>query len=263
MLRFSAHLGYLFTELPLRGRFAAARAAGFDAVEHPDPYEVPADELRRILAGEGLAFVQFAAPPGDRARGEKGIAPLPGREAEFRAAVATGLEYAVRVGAPFLQIQSGVIPPGADEADLFETYVANLRLAGRDAAARGIDLLIEPIGPATLPGYFMSRSDLALRALAAIDCANVRLLFDVFHSANAGVPPAPFIAEHAAKIGHLHMADLPGRHEPGSGTIDFAEVFAVVEASGFGGVIGCEYKPAGTTLAGLGWFAPYQASTVS
>ena len=268
MLRFSAHLGYLFTELPLRARFAAARAAGFDAVEHPDPYEIPAAELKQILDGEGLDFIQFAAPPGDRARGEKGIAALPGREAAFRAAVETGLAYATATGARFLQIQSGVISPGADEVELFDTYVENLHRAAREAAARGVDILIEPIGPATLPGYFMSRSDLALRALDAIDCANVRLLFDVFHSANAGIPPARFITEHAARIGHLHIADHPGRHEPGTGTIDFPALFATIEASGFTGVIGCEYKPVAATGVGLGWFAPYQrpvpgASTVS
>ena len=270
MLRFSAHLGYLFTEVPLHARFAAARAAGFDAVEHPDPYEIAPADLKRILNGEGLEFIQFAAPPGDRACGEKGIAALPGREDEFRAALETGLAYAVASGARFLQVQSGVVPPGADAAALWATYIANLSLAGACAAGAGIDILIEPIGPATLAGYFMDRSDLALRALEAVGSPNLRLLFDVFHSANADIPPAPFIASHAAKIGHLHIADHPGRHEPGTGKIDFPALFAVIEASGFGGTIGCEYKPAGPTLQGLGWFAPFQrpvppagASTVS
>ena len=268
MLRFSAHLGYLFTELPLRARFAAARAAGFDAVEHPDPYEIVPAELKRILDGEGLEFIQFATPPGDRARGEKGIAALPGREAEFRSTLDTGLGYAVAAGARFLQVQSGVIPPGADMAALWATYLANISLAGTRAAEAGIGILIEPIGPATLAGYFMDRSDLALRALAAVANPNVRLLFDVFHSANADVPPVPFIAAHAAKIGHLHIADHPGRHEPGTGTLDFTALFATIEATGFTGAIGCEYKPTGETLQGLGWFAPFQrppagASTVS
>ncbi len=259
MLRFSAHLGYLFTELPLAERFAAARRAGFTAVEHPGPYALPAPALRALLQETGLEFVQFALPAGDVAKGEKGFAALPGREAEFRDSVHVGLDYAETIGARFIQVQSGLVPPGADHGALWATYVANLAVAAEAAARRSIDVLIEPIGAGTLADYFMDRSDLALRALEEVGQPNLRLLFDVFHSSNAGIEPAGFISEHVSKIGHLHIADFPGRNQPGTGTIDFPALFRTIEQSGYQGLIGCEYKPTGRTEASLGWHAPFQS----
>jgi hydroxypyruvate isomerase len=259
MLRFSAHLGYLFSELPLAERFAAARKAGFLAVEHPSPYAVPPEKLKAILRDQGLELVQIAAPAGDASKGEKGVAALPGREADFQAALAQGLDYASKAGARFLQIQSGTIPAGVEHARLWETYVRNLASACDRAAQAAIDLLIEPIGAATLANYFMDRSELALKALAEVGRPNLRILFDVFHSTNAGEDPFRFIAEHLPKIGHLHIADHPGRNQPGTGTIDFASLFRMVERSGYAGAIGCEYKPSGATLDSLAWFHPFRA----
>ncbi len=260
MLKFSAHLGYMFNELPFPDRFAAARRAGFMAVEHPDPYSLSADRLHSLLQAEGLTFIQFAFPAGNP--GEKGCAALPGREREFQASVETGLDYAQAVGARFVQLQSGLIPTGAGPGfteRMWATYTANLALAAQMAVRHGITLLIEPIGAATIAGYFMDRSELALRALQEAGQPNLRILFDVFHSTVAGVDPIGFILDHAPQIGHLHIADHPGRHQPGTGTIDFPAVFAAIEQSSFTGHIGCEYKPSGRTEDSLDWFQPYRA----
>jgi hydroxypyruvate isomerase len=263
MLRFSAHLGYLFSELPLAERFAAARKAGFAVVEHPGPYAIPAKTLKGILQEQELEFVQMAAPAGDASKGEKGMAALPGREAEFRLTVAEGLDYARAAGAKFLQVQSGLTPAGVDGALVWDTYVRNLRFASDRAADVGLQMLIEPIGAATLEGYFMDRSDLALRALADVGRPNLRILFDVFHSTNAGEDPFRFIDDHLGLIGHLHIADHPGRNQPGTGKIDFASLFRKLDARGFSGAIGCEYKPSGSTLDSLAWFAPFRAKAAA
>ena len=260
MLQFSAHLGYLFTEYPLRERFAAARRAGFTAVEHPAPYSIPASELRSLTRDEGLDFVQFALPAGDAVKGEKGFAALPGREAEFLASVETGLDYAVTAGSRFVQVQSGLVPEGADAAHLWDTYIANLAVAADKAADRGLHVLIEPIGAATIAGYFMDRSDLALQALAEARRPNLHILFDVFHSTVAGIDPCGFITQSVGQIGHLHIADHPGRHQPGTGEMDFAAIFTTIQQSGYRGSIGCEYKPTARTEDSLDWFQPFRSA---
>lgn len=263
MLRFSAHLGYLFSELPLAERFAAARKAGFAVVEHPGPYVIPAKTLKGILEDQGLALVQMAAPAGDAAKGEKGMAALPGREAEFRSAVEQGLDYAHTAGARFLQVQSGLTPAGVEAARVWDTYVRNLRFACDRVAEAGLQVLIEPIGAATLEGYFMDRSELALRAVADAERPNLRILFDVFHSTNAGEDPFRFIDDHLGLIGHLHIADHPGRNQPGTGKFDFTSLFRKLEMRGYSGAIGCEYKPSGATLDSLAWFAPFRAKVTA
>lgn len=256
MPRFSAHLGYMFAERPLAGRFAAARAAGFAAVEHPAPYGMPADEMRQLLARTGLRFIQLALPAGRP--GEKGFAALAGREAEFCASMQTGLAYAQAVGAPFVQVQSGLIAEGADRARMWQTYLGNLDKGCRMAEEAGLGVLIEPIGAATIADYFMDRPALAVEALQTVKRPNLRILFDAFHAAVAAIDPGEFIARNAGSIGHIHIADHPGRHEPGTGTLDFAALFAAAEKAGYEGWFGCEYKPSGTTEASLGWFAPFR-----
>jgi hydroxypyruvate isomerase len=258
MLRFSAHLGYLFTERSLAERVAAARRAGFTAVEHPGPYELSPALLRRLLEENGLDFVQLALPVGEISRGEKGLAALPGREAEFLSSLRIGLDYASEIGARFIQVQSGLTPPDADPEDLWRTYIANLRAAAAAATACGVGVLIEAIGAATIAGYFMDRSDLALRALDDVGRPNVELLFDVFHSANAGIEPGEFIRRHCGRIGHLHIADHPGRGQPGTGSLDFPSLFRTIEGAGYRGLIGCEYKPTVPTEDSLAWYQPFQ-----
>jgi hydroxypyruvate isomerase len=257
MPMFSAHLGYLFDELPLAERFAAARRAGFGAVEHPAPYAMPATTMRRHLDEQTLRLVQIALPAGDAARGEKGMAALPGREAEFGETLEVGIAYAMAAGADFIQVQSGLVPADVPGEQLWATYLANLARATERAAQVGLGVLIEPIGPGTLEGYFMGTSALALRAWQAVKAPNLGLLFDVFHEANAGGDPIRFVAEHIDAILHLHIADWPGRHQPGTGQLDFPRLFRTLAEVGYIGAIGCEYKPRGSTAESLGWLRAY------
>lgn len=256
MPRFSAHLGYLFAERPLAERFAAARAAGFAAVEHPAPYAIPALQMRRLLADNRLRLVQLALPAGRP--GEKGCTALPGREAEFRTSLQTALAYARAIDAPFVQVQSGLVTPGADKAAMWDTYLRNLDAACRAAEEVGLGVLIEPIGVATIADYFMDRPALAVEALQQVERPNLHMLFDAFHAAAGGVDPVAFLARHAGSVGHIHIADYPGRHQPGTGTLDFAALFTAAERAGYAGWFGCEYQPDGTTEDSLRWFAPFR-----
>ncbi len=253
MLRFSAHLGYLFLEYPLRARPAAASRAGFAAIEHPSPYEIAAAELRHLLGEQGLSFVQLALPAGDAAKAEKGFAAWPGREREFRDSLQIGLEYAAASGARFIQVQSGTNPIGYGQERVRDTYLTNLLRACEGAAAAGREVLIEPIGPATLKDYFMCETPLALDAIRTLRCPNLKMLYDLFHGRCAGEDPAAVIREHADIIGHIQIADFPGRHEPGTGGTDFERVFAALADCEWDGFVGCEYQPSATTESGLRW----------
>lgn len=259
MRRFSAHLGYLFSDLPLRDRFLAAKAAGFDAVEHPSPYGVPATDIAAWLAEIGLPYVQMGLPAGDPAKGEKGLAALPGRARDFRATLEPSLDYAEAIGCPAVHAMAGVRPAGIPEEKLWDTYIENLAVAADAAKARDMLLLLEPIGRGTLANYFLDRPDLALRAIADLGRDNVRLILDAFHTVDAGLDVLPLIRDHAGLIYHMHIADHPGRHEPGTGTIDFSALYAALDKAGFAGFIGCEYVPAGRTGDGLSWLAAHKA----
>lgn len=245
MTRLSAHIGYLFTELPLADRLAAAARAGFTAVEHPEPFALPARELRARLADLGLSFTQVTSGMG--APGEKGLAALPGREAEFRDGFARALEYAQAIGCAFLHPMAGV-PQGSWLA-AGESYRANLSWALERCAGSGVGLLIEAI---TLPGYYLG----TLAEAAAVQDAfagRPALLFDSYHAATLGEDPAGWIGRHAARIGHVHVADHPGRHQPGSGQIDFAALCTALRRADYAGAIGFEYLPSSTTAESLGF----------
>lgn len=259
MRKYSAHIGYLFSEIPLLERFAAARRGGFAAVEHPAPYAVPPAEVARQLRETGLTFVQMGLASGDAARGEKGFAALPDRVDTFRESVGKGLDYAEAIGCKAVHAMAGVRPDGVDHDRLWDTYLENMAVAADAAASRGMRILIEPIGPGSLPNYFMDDSALGVRAIEALKRDNVRLIFDAFHATNAGEDPVPFVRAHAGLIHHMHIADHPGRHEPGTGTIDFDALYAALDAAGFRGFIGCEYVPAGNTEAGLTWLGRHRA----
>ncbi len=249
MPRFCAHLGYMFTEQPLEERFAAAGRYGFLAVEHPAPYVMPAADVRQRLDALGLTFVQLALPAG----AEKGLAGLPGRERDFDAALERALDYAQAIGCRSVHAQSGIAPPGATYEECWATYIENLSRAVDVCAQSGVTLLIEPISAGTVPGYFMNDARLGLEALAAVGNSNLALFFDTFHARETGIEPEAFVTTHAERIGHIHIADHPGRHEPGTGHIDFPALFAAVDASDYRGWLGCEYIPAGDTGAGLTW----------
>lgn len=253
MKGFSAHIGYLFNEVPLERRFAAARDAGFSMVEHPSLYALPAARVRQLLAECGLGLVQSSFPAGDIARGEKGFAALPDQIERFRASLAGSLGYAVEAGIPALHCMAGVRPAGADPRQMWDTYIANMRAAASAAAEHGILLLIEPISSGSIADYFIEDPMDAVRAIAEIGAPNVRLLYDVFHATMIGSDPFAFIRGHAGLIYHIHIADHPGRHEPGTGTIDFQRLYRTLEDVGYDGFIGCEYVPRGDTVQGLGW----------
>lgn len=243
----SAHLGYLFTELPLTERLAAASRAGFTAIEHPEPWAIPAPEMRARLGDLGLGFIQVTSGMGGG--DEKGLAALPGREAAFREGFARALDYAAEVGAGFIHPMAGI--PRAAGADT--TYRANLDWALERLDGYRQRLLLEAI---TLPGYHLASLDAALALQAALD-GKPLLLLDSFHAHRLGENPALWAARHGPRIGHVHIADHPGRHEPGSGTLDFPALLAALRASGYAGALGFEYIPTTTTTDSLrflpGW----------
>lgn len=251
--RFSAHIGFLFGELPFAERFAAASNVGFTAVEHPSPFHIPVEQVADLLEDNDLEFVQTGFPAGDPARGEKGFAALRDRRADFRDAIAPTLDYASRIGCHMLHAMAGIVPAGAPRQAMWDEYLENLGFAADAARAYDIDIIIEPIGPGSITNYFIDQPQLALDAIKALARPNVRLLFDVFHAVSLGTEPLAFIAAHSRLIGHLQIADFPGRHEPGSAVIDFAKVFAAVSQAGFAGHIGCEYHPSERTIDSFGW----------
>lgn len=260
MKGFSAHLGYLFNEVPLEERFHCARRAGFRAVEHPALYALPPIRVLELLNEIGLPLVQTGFPSGDIARGEKGFAALPDQLDRFRESIRAGLDYAVAVGVPAIHAMAGVKPAGPDPRRMWDTYITNMRYAAEATAEHGKILLIEPISSGSIADYFIEDPLDAVRALEEIGRDNVRLLYDVFHATNIGSDPLAFIRSHAELIYHIHIADHPGRHEPGTGGIDFEAVYRTLEEVGYCGFVGCEYAPAGRTEAGLGWMDAHAAA---
>ncbi|MEJ0012112.1 MAG: TIM barrel protein [Bauldia sp.] len=256
--RLSAHIGYLFNDIALKERPAAARRAGFDAVEHPQPFAVPAVEMAAIIKGEGLTFAQLAAGNGDAAKGEKGIAALPGREAEFRESFLRSIDYAETVGAPYVHPMAGVAPKDADAATVSATYLANLAFAVEACRGRDCSVLVEAISGAAVPGYHIATLSDVLKAADAVAPSEIFVLLDTFHASCNGEDPADFASANVARIGHVHIADHPGRHEPGTGTLQFVPFLATLIAQDYSGAIGFEYIPTAGTEAGLGWMPSWQ-----
>lgn len=255
MPRFAANLSMLFTEVPLLERFERAARAGFEAVEVQFPYETPAAVLRERLDAHRLRMVLHNLPAGDTVAGERGIACHPGRVDEFRAGVARGIEAARTLGVPQLNCLAGVMPAGVDESTARATFVANLRFAAAELRRAGLRLLIEPINRRDQPGFWLHRSDQAIELLDEVDADNAFLQYDVYHAQRSEGELAATIERHFARIGHVQIADNPGRHEPGTGEIHWPFLFALLDRLGYAGWVGAEYRPATTTEAGLGWLA--------
>ena len=253
MPRFAANLSFLFDELPFLERFAAATAAGFSGVEFLFPYAHPAAELADRLRAHGLRQALFNLPPGDWAAGERGLAALPGRRAEFQDSVATALAYARVLDCPTLHAMAGLVADGADREALRETYVDNLRFAADACAADGIDVVIEPLNHRDMPGYFLAHVDAAAAIVAAVDRPNVGLQFDCYHVQIMDGDLAHRLERHRALIRHVQIAGVPERHEPDIGEVAYPYLFALLDRLGYAGWIGCEYRPRTTTEAGLGW----------
>jgi hydroxypyruvate isomerase len=254
MPKLAANLSMLFPQLDFLDRFAAARAAGFRYVEYQFPYAWPAAEIARRVQDAGVEVVLHNLPPGDTAKGERGIACLPGREREFRDSVERAIEYAARVSCPRLNCLAGLAPPDARH---FDALVANLRFAARRLGEVGIQLMIEPINTRSVPGFFLTRSGQAIDVLNAAGEANAFLQYDAFHMQIMEGDLARTVERLLGRIGHIQIADVPDRHEPGTGEINFAFFLAHLDAIGYSGWVGCEYNPRGDTLEGLKWAKPY------
>lgn len=261
MTRFAANLTMMFAERAFLDRFEAAAAAGFDAVEYLFPYAHPAETLAERLRANRLDQVLFNLPPGNWDAGERGMACLAGREAEFRESVATGLHYAAVLGCPRLHAMSGLLPDGADVRAVRETWLSNIAHAAAEADDAGLTLLIEPINPHDMPGYFLNDFGLALELIAELEGRGgpaPRLQFDIYHCAQIHGDVEAWIRRAADRIGHYQIAGVPDRLEPDRSEVDLAAILRVIEEETPGLAIGCEYHPAGLTEDGLGWFAPYR-----
>jgi len=257
MPRFSANISMLFKEVELPERFEAAARAGFKAVEIQFPYAWDKDRLGQIARHAGVEVVLINIPAGDSEKGDRGIGCLPLRVDEFRKGVADAIEYSKVLGCKQMNCLAGVAPADVDRAKLRETYVSNLRYAAAELARHGMTLLIEPINTQTVPGFYLNTSTQALAIIDEVGAANLKLQYDLFHMRIMGDDLAEAIAGNLAKIGHMQFADVPGRHEPGTGEIDFPPLFGLVDRLGYRGWIGAEYVPTGKTGDGLAWARKY------
>ncbi len=253
MPKFAANLTMLFNEVPFMERFAAARAAGFTAVEYLFPYAYDKQELAQALLANGLQQVLHNLPPGNWDAGERGIACHPDRITEFRDGVQRAIAYATALGCPQVNCLAGKVPDGVSQAAAQACFVANLRHAAAELEAAGIRLLIEPINYYDIPGFFLNRTAQALEILDAVNSDNLLVQYDIYHAQRMEGELAATVQKHLARIGHIQLADNPGRNEPGTGEINYRFLFRHLDAIGYQGWIGCEYKPATTTTAGLGW----------
>jgi hydroxypyruvate isomerase len=239
----------MFNELPFLDRFGAAAKAGFKGVEFLFPYEFPAAEIRRRLSDAGLSLVLFNLPPGDFAKGERGLAALSGREAEFDSAISRALEYAAALGCPRVHAMAGLVHQGASRA----VYLANLKKAARRAATFGIEVIIEPINTRDIPGYFLNRLSEARAIIYEVGEGNLGLQFDIYHRQVMEGDVATAIREYAPLSRHYQLASPPDRGEPDDGELNYPYLFKLIDDTGFTGWIGCEYRPRKGTLEGLKW----------
>lgn len=246
MFRFAANLNLLFQEHPFLDRFAAARDAGFSGVEILNPYAAPAEEVAQRLRASGLECALINVPRGNWDAGERGLAAVPGREAEFDGHVAEGLRYCGAFQCPRLHILAGV---GGDHP----TYVANLRRAAQAAAAQGVTLTIEPLNPRDMPGYFLRTQAQAAQVIEEVAAPNVRLQMDLYHMQITEGDLEIKLLRYLPLCAHIQIAGVPGRHEPDTGEVNFAHIFSVLHSAGYQGWIGCEYHPRRGTVEGLGW----------
>lgn len=247
MPRFAANLTFLFTELPFLDRFEAAAKAGFKAVECFSVYEHPAAEIAARLKSNGLQQILFNLPAGDASKGERGLAALAGREADFEATMRKALDYAKVLACPKVHAMAGLVTHGANR----QTFVANLRKAARMAAAEGLDLIIEPLNLRDNPGYFLSTCEEARAIIYEVAEKNLGLQFDLYHRQIMSGDVAVAIKEFAAITKHFQCANPPDRAEPDDGEQNYGYLFKKVDASGYTGWMGCEYKPRNGTLEGL------------
>jgi hydroxypyruvate isomerase len=244
----------LFPQLDFLDRFAAARAAGFRAVEYQFPYDHDAKEVARRVRDARLEVVLHNLPLGGNPKVERGIACLPGREREFRDNVERGIEYALAAGCPRLNCISGIAPADKEHVDVL---VGNLRYAARKLGAAGLQLMLEPVSTRTVPGFILNRSQPAIDVLNAVGEGNAFLQYDLFHMQIMEGDLAATIERLLPRIGHMQIADVPARNEPGTGELNFDFLLHHIDGLGYSGWIGCEYNPRGDTVEGLKWARAY------
>jgi hydroxypyruvate isomerase len=263
MPKFAANLTMLFNEKAFLGRFEAAALAGFQGIEYLFPYLYPKDQLAALLERHGLKQVLFNLPAGDWNKGERGIACLPDRINEFREGVERALDYAAALGCTRLNCLAGVPPPGVAADRCSATLVDNLRFAAERLEKQGIRLLVEPINTFDIPGFYLHRTIQTLNLFAEIRSDNIFLQYDIYHMQRMEGELAATLKANLARIAHVQIADNPGRHEPGTGEINYPFLFEFIDSIGYDGWIGCEYKPRGTTTEGLGWMRACTGGTAS
>ena len=264
MPKFAANLSMLYPEFDFLDRFEAAARDGFKAVEYLFPYAFESRDIAARLQANGLQQVLFNAPPGDWDGGERGLACLPGREAEFRNDMARAFDYAGALDCPRIHVMAGLVPAGGEREALFPTYVANLRWAAEQAARQGFEVLIEPINTRDIPRFFLNRQDHAHEVVAAVGAANLKVQMDLYHCQVVEGDLAMKLRQYlpTGHVGHIQIAGVPERHEPDRGELNYPYLFSVLDELAYAGWVGCEYRPragtqAGGTSAGLDWLRSY------
>ena len=257
MPKFNANLSMMFNEVGFLDRFGAAAKAGFRGVEFLFPYDFPAAQIRERLDKHKLEMVLFNMPPGDFAGGDRGLACDPAKVGQFQDTIGKTLEYAKALGATQIHCMAGLKPRGGGEDKMRETYIANLQFAAKELAKQNLKLLIEAINTRDIPGFYLNYSRQAFDIMHYANLPNLLFQYDIYHMQIMEGDLATTVEKNLAKIGHMQLADTPGRHEPGTGEINYPFLFQFVDKIGYKGWIGCEYRPAGNTEAGLGWLKPY------
>ena len=253
MPKFAANLGMLFTELPFEQRFAAAARNGFKATELLFPYDHAPRDIAKWLDDSGLQNRGLNLWPGDFAAGERGLASLPGRKREFRDALARALEYAEATRTPTLHAMCGIVPPGGDRSTYRAVYIDSLRFAARELAKTSRTLLIEPINPRDIPGYFLNTQADAHAIVSEVGEPNLKVQMDFYHAQIVEGDLAIKFKKYFSNIGHVQIAGVPDRHEPDAGEVNYAYLLRMLDEAGYAGWVGCEYRPRRGTEEGLGW----------
>jgi hydroxypyruvate isomerase len=258
MPKFAANISMLFTEVPFLERFKNAANAGFKGVEFQSPYLFSASDIKQQLDQHDLKVVLHNLPAGDWDAGERGIACLPDRIEEFRLGVAKAIEYAKTLGAPQVNCLAGIAPAGVDSAKLHNTFISNLQYASAELKKEKIRLLIEPINIFDVPGFYLSKTQQALEIINDVNSDNLFVQYDIYHAQRMEGELVNTLEKNLSRIGHLQIADNPGRNEPGTGEINYQNLFKMIDQIGYSGWIGCEYKPLNKTELGLNWIQDLQ-----
>lgn len=258
MPNFAANLTMMFQEHAFLDRFAAAADAGFTAVEYLFPYDHAPDEIAAKLGHYGLTQALFNLPPGDWAKGERGVAALPGRFDEVKQNLARALPYIQASGVARVHLMSGLAE--RTDARAIAAYRQSVAWCAEQLAHRGVDLLIEPINSRDMPGYFLNDFGFAEALIAELGLPNLKLQFDVYHRQIIHGDVTMGLRKAMPITGHIQIASVPSRNEPDGEELNYPFIFEELDRLGFDGFVGCEYRPRGTTVDGLGWFAPYKGA---